>query len=153
MAMAALPEQFLMSCFVLMPGRSSPAISQFRSKSRGTRDLTNKALEAADYALKSGRIDLNELETLLNALLANQLYDFYQTASGERLEFENIPPDELHQVLEEARLEGAENREAVLAKIPNSDTTLLGWVESHPVLVGLIGVILAVVLAKLLGLV
>jgi Fic family protein len=110
-----------------------------------------KALEAADYALKRGQIDLGELEALMNSLLANQLYDFYQTASGERIEFTDIPPAELHQALEQARLEGAEDREAVLAK-SHSEATWLQWVEKHPTFVGLLGVILAAILAKVLGL-
>ncbi len=110
-----------------------------------------KALEAADSQLMRGRIDPNELEQLLKSLLANQLYDFYQKASGDRIEFRDIPPEELRKALQEARLEGAENREAVLAKPAKKRIALLQWVEEHPATIGLLAALLAAVVGVFLA--
>ena len=63
-------------------------------------------MEAADFELKKGQIELFELEKLLNSLLANQLFDFYQKASGDAASLDDVPKQELNEVLEEARREG-----------------------------------------------
>ena len=43
-----------------------------------------KALEAADRAWADGKIDLSELEDLIEAMLAQQLYHAAREASGEQ---------------------------------------------------------------------
>ena len=42
-----------------------------------------EALDAADLALKGGRIDVSKMEELLASLLANQLAGFYRAAGGK----------------------------------------------------------------------
>lgn len=42
-----------------------------------------KALEAADKAWVAGRIDVSQMEELLERLLATQLYGVVETASGK----------------------------------------------------------------------
>jgi hypothetical protein len=42
-----------------------------------------KALESADLALKAGKIDVVELEKMLEAMLAKQLLSAAKEASGE----------------------------------------------------------------------
>lgn len=44
-----------------------------------------RALEEADDAYKAGDIDLTAMETLLSTLLARQLLNFFETASGKQL--------------------------------------------------------------------
>ena len=41
------------------------------------------ALEAADEAWKSGKIDVSKMEELLSSLLANQLISIYRQAGGQ----------------------------------------------------------------------
>ncbi len=109
-----------------------------------------KALEAADFELKKGQIELSELEKLLNALLANQLYDFYQKASGDAATLDEVPKQELAEILEEARREGVEDRKAVFARQGTDGSGIFNWIERHQALTGLVGVIIAVVLTWLL---
>lgn len=109
-----------------------------------------KALESADLELKKGRIDVSALEQLLNAHLANQLYDFYQKASGDRRELVDLPSGELDRILEEARREGAEDREAVFSADRPAPSGLFGWIERHPAVAGILGAAFAAVLGWLL---
>jgi hypothetical protein len=107
------------------------------------------ALEAADRELKRGHIDLSALEELLNAHLANQLYDFYQKASGDHRQLGELPSEELDRILEEARHEGAQDREAVYAH-PASQRGVFRWIEQHPAVAGIFGALLAAVLTWVL---
>jgi Fic family protein len=111
-----------------------------------------KALEAADAELQRGRINLSILEQLLNSHLANQLYDFYQTVSGDRRVIAEIDQKELDLILEEAKNEGAEDRKAVIVKRSRERTGVLAWLEKHPALVSLIGTIVVAVIAGLFAL-
>lgn len=108
-----------------------------------------KALEAADFELKKGRIDLSALENLLNSLLANQLYDFYRKISGDNRGIEDVPPEELSQALKQAELQGAEDREAVLSR-PDERKGILAFIESHPALSSIVGALIAAIVAWLL---
>lgn len=107
-----------------------------------------EALEAADKGDAKGRVDVSELEGLLGAHLANQLLDFYQEASGRgQIELDDASRAELAKVLEEAKAEGAVERKAVYS-FPNKESrpTIIGWIERHPALTGLIGALLAAIL-------
>jgi hypothetical protein len=42
-----------------------------------------RALEAADAAFDDGRLDFSEMEKILKAALAAQLYDFHEQVSGK----------------------------------------------------------------------
>jgi hypothetical protein len=109
------------------------------------------ALEAADRELKKGKIDVSAIEELLNAHLANQLYDFYRTISGDRRELGELPVEELNQILEEARHEGAEDRQAVYARPPAPTRRgILKWIEEHQALTGAIATIAGGVIVWLL---
>ena len=109
------------------------------------------ALEAADRELKKGKIDVSAIEELLNAHLANQLYDFYRTISGDRRELGELPVEELNQILEEARHEGAEDRQAVYARSPAPTRRgILKWIEEHQALTGAIATIAGGVIVWLL---
>jgi Fic family protein len=97
------------------------------------------ALEAADRELRKGKIDVSALEELLNAHLANQLYDFYQAISGDRREFGELPAEELVRILEQARNEGAEDRAAVYSRPAVSTPRVIWkWAEENRALVGLL---------------
>jgi Fic family protein len=109
-----------------------------------------EALEAADFELKKGQIELSELENLLKSLLANQLYDFYQKASGDAATLDDVPKQELTEVLEEARREGVEDRKAVFERRGHENLGVFGWVERHPALAGIIGAIIAAIVTWLL---
>lgn len=108
-----------------------------------------KALEAADFQLKRGGIDLSALEELLNSLLANQLYDFYRKVSGDQRALDDISPEELSNVLQDAENQGAEDREAIFAR--STHLPPLEWIEKHQALTGLIAVLLAALLTWLLS--
>jgi Fic family protein len=41
------------------------------------------ALDAADLAFRSGKVDVSEMEELLGSLLANQLAQFYKSVGGK----------------------------------------------------------------------
>jgi Fic family protein len=49
------------------------------------------ALDAADIALKEGRIDLSKMEELLGSLLAQQLAGFYVSVGGKIPDSLNLP--------------------------------------------------------------
>jgi Fic family protein len=109
------------------------------------------ALEAADRELKKGNIEVSAIEELLNAHLANQLYDFYQTISGDRRAVGELPVEELDRILEEARNEGAEDRQAIYGRPPApSRRGVMKWAEEHPAATGAIGAIIAAVIGWLL---
>lgn len=108
-----------------------------------------KALEAADFELKKGKIELSALEELLNSLLANQLYDFYRKVSGDQRTLDDIPPEELSNVLQEAESQGAADREAIYAR--STRLSPIERIEEHPALVGVIGAISAAALGWLLS--
>jgi Fic family protein len=110
-----------------------------------------KALEAADFELKKGQIELSELEKLLKSLLANQLYDFYQKASGDAASLDDVPKQELNEVLEEARREGIEDRKAVFARSESERWGLFSWFEKHPAITSVVGAILVVIVTWLLS--
>lgn len=97
-----------------------------------------KALEAADKASKSGRINVSTLEALIDAHLATQLYEVHKNATSGNL--------------------GDRQATAALAGITapegNADRNtgqglarVIAWIEKHPALTGLIGAILAAILA------
>lgn len=62
----------------LLPG--APTIPE---QIAGDKDPYYKALEAADLALKAGKIDVSELEKMLEGMLAKQLLNAAKEASGE----------------------------------------------------------------------
>ena len=75
--------------------------------------------------------------------------DFYQKASGDRRQLGELPSEELDRILEEARREGANDREAVYAQPPRRGSRF-GWIERHPALAGIFGALLAAVVTWLL---
>jgi len=111
-----------------------------------------RALESADQAYLKGHLDISMLEELISAHLANQLLDFYEKAAGlNGTELDEGTRAELSKVLEEARRERGEDRQAVYAPYRSSERGILSWVERHPVLVGLMGLIIVTILGILFG--
>lgn len=106
-----------------------------------------EALEAADKAFAKGRIDVSELEGLLGAHLANQLYDFYQQVAGKETGLDEEARAELTKVLEEARSEGIVERKAIFNPPARRTGGIVPWIERHPALVGLIGVLLTAIIS------
>jgi hypothetical protein len=62
----------------LLPG--APTIPEQIAADKGP---YYKALEAADQHLIDGKLDVSDLETMLNAMLATQLLNAAKQASGE----------------------------------------------------------------------
>jgi Fic family protein len=102
------------------------------------------ALEAADKAYESKHIDVSELEDLLEVLLATQLVEVHNDATGTNLRDRQAVADIPRSIafLEAVGLSG----------IPGLKRAgkILRWIENHPVFVGLVGIIVAAILAYFL---
>lgn len=88
-----------------------------------------KALEAADWADSAGVVDVSKLEQLIEATLAVQLLDVHNNATGAKA------------VLEDAN--------STKSRQSNIFQRSISWIENHPALIGLVGVVLAAILALL----
>lgn len=108
-----------------------------------------EALESADRAAKKGKIELAELEDLIGAHLANQLYDFHLLAVGKGKQMDQPFQEEIMRVLRQAQKEGVKDRGAVVnaPARPRPRNRTLAWIEAHPALVTLFGTLLTAVLA------
>lgn len=84
------------------------------------------ALEKADEAFKAGKIDVTAMEGLLEDYLANQLVDIHEKATGQA----------------DRILDAASGSNDLIAPVKGS---ILQWVENHPAITGLIGLIVVTV--------
>lgn len=106
------------------------------------------ALEAADKKQLKSQINVEEMEALISAHLANQLLEFYRTASGEPGGLGAAEKQEIALALRSAQLEGEPaNRGAFVPARQKHKLELFAWIEAHPALTGLIGVLAAAVIA------
>jgi fido (protein-threonine AMPylation protein) len=100
-----------------------------------------KALEAADEACQSGRLDVGELEKLIDAHLAVQLLEVHNTASGtskDRSAVAEFSDDDLADRIERNQLR-------------NLVPVLISHIESHPVIYSGAFVIVAALITVLLA--
>lgn len=100
------------------------------------------ALEEADRAWSKKKIDVSQLEELLAAHLANQLYDFYEKAAGRGAVIGELSKADLDKVLAEARAAGAVDREAIFSEPVRSKRGILAWIEAHPAFTALIAAVM-----------
>jgi fido (protein-threonine AMPylation protein) len=104
-----------------------------------------KALEPADKAFLKGKVDVSVMEDLLGNYLANQLYDYYKLMTGKSTnELEN---QQIEAVLEEAKNQGAKDRQAIASIPVKQRSSLLEWIERHPSFIALIVGLLAALIA------
>lgn len=96
------------------------------------------ALEIADASFSNGKTDVSKLEQMLDALLAKQLVTVHDQAT------QNNVADKKELVANE----GSSKKPEKFTR--KSEEGVLGWIEQHPVLLSLIGVIAAAVLAAVL---
>ena len=85
------------------------------------------AIEKADEAYKAGKIDVAAMETILEDYLANQLVDIHEKATGQA----------------DRILDAASGSNDV---VETPSKSVLHWIEKHPALTGLIGLIIVTIL-------
>ena len=103
-------------------GKILPGVPTIPEQISESKKPYNDALDAADAAFERGKIDVGEMERLIEGYLANQLVMVHQQATGKTLP---------------------------LPSKKDASRPIVGWIEGHPTVITVIGILVTIILAVL----